>query len=1058
MARFIVCRASAGSGKTYTLVRQFIEAAISSAEELRYRFGHILAITFTNKAANGMKDRIMSKLHAIVIDSASESRLIGQMVSHLGIDEKEVVRRCAVLESSILHNYSQLSVCTIDSFVHRLVKTFAHDLHLPMNFSVLIQNDDLLKYLVDELMSLVGKEGEEKLTQVLCSFAESRMESGQNYNVEKQIKDLSEQIFREETPEYLAELSKMDLSDFMEVHRRLVGETKAYETALVAASRRFTEACAAKGLTVDDFPSKGTGVYAFFARIADGNLSKINDSHKRVDAAYDDNRLWGKSTPEALRAPLDAVLPEYRAAYETFNDGLSKYNTRKLLLSDLYSLALLNRISKIKDNYYDENEIVHISEFNKRIADEVVGEPTPFIYERIGSHYYNYLIDEFQDTSKLQWQNFVPLLDEAMTYDFRPGTAEPGTQSLVVGDGKQAIYRFRQGDVRQFVQLPKVDSPDGRGKLLQHKDFYRIDSLQSNYRTLANIVQFNNRFFKSIIDGPFAANPELQRLYIGDGTSEKPDLWQQPVKDGGYVGVTFSDSEALYADILEAVRHQVDDLHYDYGDIMILARKNATLTEIADYFNTHSPEAPIPMVSSESFVLSNSQAVLLVLSLLEYLYDRRNRVAAVEALSLIIENGCLKPDSAGDANALLWQLRANGYDLSQLLSPYGIELNTGYLISLSLYDCCEELLRRFNLQGRDTATLLNVVCEFEQRNGSDLGALITYLDDNLPRLSSSTASNLNAVQLMTIHKAKGLEAKIVICVMPDKRLPNSRIWVKVKDKDSLGLPVAFVNLQRTQSDFTDAFDEEYLLEEMDRINNLYVALTRPEQKLLLFCENRKKWNDSNDDITLIHTFATTDSEFRQSSDNTYSIGTDFEKPQAVRSEADTDASASEIEINRIAYPAWQDRISIAAQNQALLSTLQTDSRRYGIIVHDLLAHIGTVDEVDSVVAAYCADNHIADADARSIAQRIKAMMQKEENRPFFDPQYSVKCEAPIAVYGEVRRPDRIVFAPDRTWVVDFKTGTYADDSHRKYQRQVAEYAAALTAMGYPNVQPVIIYL
>ena len=444
------------------------------------------------------------------------------------------------------------------------------------------------------------------------------------------------------------------------------------------------------------------------------------------------------------------------------------------------------------------------------------------------------------------------------------------------------------------------------------------------------------------------------------------------------MGVTFSDSEALYADILEAVRHQVDDLHYDYGDIMILARKNATLTEIADYFNTHSPEAPIPMVSSESFVLSNSQAVLLVLSLLEYLYDRRNRVAAVEALSLIIENGCLKPDSAGDANALLWQLRANGYDLSQLLSPYGIELNTGYLISLSLYDCCEELLRRFNLQGRDTATLLNVVCEFEQRNGSDLGALITYLDDNLPRLSSSTASNLNAVQLMTIHKAKGLEAKIVICVMPDKRLPNSRIWVKVKDKDSLGLPVAFVNLQRTQSDFTDAFDEEYLLEEMDRINNLYVALTRPEQKLLLFCENRKKWNDSNDDITLIHTFATTDSEFRQSSDNTYSIGTDLEKPQAVSSEADADAdaSASEIEINRIAYPAWQDRISIAAQNQALLSTLQTDSRRYGIIVHDLLAHIGTVDEVDSVVATYCADNHIADADAQSIAQRIKAMKRQ----------------------------------------------------------------------------------
>lgn len=1054
MARFIICKASAGSGKTYTLVRQFIETAISSANHLETRFTHILAITFTNKAANGMKSKIMRRLHSIVL--GKEDRLVEKMAQSLSVSNDEVTRRCKVLESSILHHYSQLSVCTIDSFVHRLVRTFAHDLHLPMNFNVLIDNEELLKYLVDDLMSNVGRDGE--LTRMLCSFAESRMESGKNYNVEDQIRNLSKEIFKEECPKYLAQLSKMKLDSFIKLHIKLSAEIKSYESDIIVAARSFVEECSSKGLSMDDFPNKTSSVYAFFARIAVGNLSKINDSHVRVDNAYNDNRIWGKSTPEHLRGPLDDVLPKYRDAYETFINGISKYNTRKMLLADLYSLALLNRISKIKDDYYLENEIVHISEFNKRISDEIVGEPAPFIYERIGNHYYNYLIDEFQDTSKMQWQNFIPLLDEAMAHCFDDGTAEPGTQSLIVGDGKQAIYRFRQGDVRQFVRLPEVDSADGRGQLLRHKDFYRIDSLSSNYRTRSNIVEFNNRFFKSIVEGPFQDNAELQRLYIGDSTSDKPDLWQYPVKEGGYVAASFTDFDNLYAAVLEAVRHQVDDLHYDYGDIMILARKNDTLAEIADYFTKHAQDKPVPMVSSESFVLSNSNSVLLILSLFEYIYDRHNRVAALDALQLFLQNS-----SHSDVTSQLWQLRQNDFDLVALMAEYGVNFNPDRLITLSLYDCCESIIRDFNLQGRDTATLLNVVCDYEQRNGADLGSLISYLSDNLNKLSSSTASNLNAVSLMTIHKAKGLEAKIVIYAMPSKLKPNTKLWVEVEDKDNLGLPVAFVNLQKTESDFSDAFAEEYRLEEMDRINNLYVALTRPGDKLLLFCENRKKWSaDAIDDISLIHSFATTDSQFHQKSQfqqDIYCIGEDFNKPpKEDDSSQDEDEEPNEVCIDTISFPTWERRISIAAQNKALFSSLQTDSRRYGIIVHDLLAHISTIEDVDSVVTDYCTENNISDDDASSIILRIKAMMQKVENQPYFNPLYKAKCEASIVVDGEVRRPDRIVFAPDRTWVVDFKTGAYNAESHSKYQKQVTQYASALTAMGYPDVEPVIIYL
>ena len=212
MSRFVICRASAGSGKTYTLVRQFIEIAISEAsdEQIRIRFRQILAITFTNKAANGMKARIMSRLHDIVVNNPDVQKLVSEMADHLEISNEEVVRRCSVLQSAILHNYSDLSICTIDSFVHRIVRTFAHDLNLPMNFNVQIDNQEILQNVIDELLSLAGNPNETALTRLLCAYTESRMESGKGYKIENTILELSKEVLKEESPRYLSQLEKID--------------------------------------------------------------------------------------------------------------------------------------------------------------------------------------------------------------------------------------------------------------------------------------------------------------------------------------------------------------------------------------------------------------------------------------------------------------------------------------------------------------------------------------------------------------------------------------------------------------------------------------------------------------------------------------------------------------------------------------------------------------------------------------------------------------------------------------------------------------------------------
>ncbi|MBR6330274.1 MAG: UvrD-helicase domain-containing protein, partial [Bacteroidales bacterium] len=309
MSRFIICRASAGSGKTYTLVRQFIEIAISSGydDQLAQRFSQILAITFTNKAANGMKERIMARLGEIVHNNPKAQALINEMASHLNVSADEVRRRSSVLQSAILHNYSDFSVCTIDSFVHRLVRTFAHDLNLPMNFNVQIDQQEIIQSIVDEMLSLAGNAEEQALTQLLCAFSQSQMDDGKGYKVERSIAKLSKEIFKEEAPQFLPQLEQIKLPQFITIHDRLLADIRDYEKKISSAAAAFLQACADNGLEADDFPNKGT-VYNFFQAIEQGDFDKINKTHKRVDDAYKEQKLHIKSTPQSLLPAFQAVL------------------------------------------------------------------------------------------------------------------------------------------------------------------------------------------------------------------------------------------------------------------------------------------------------------------------------------------------------------------------------------------------------------------------------------------------------------------------------------------------------------------------------------------------------------------------------------------------------------------------------------------------------------------------------------------------------------------------------------------------------------------------------
>ena len=1037
-SRFIICRASAGSGKTYTLVRQYLMLAFSAPEgQLPQRFTHILAITFTNKAANEMKERILRELD-LIAESGIQSPMGNDIAAQLQFDDATLRRYASSVRSAILHNYSDLAVCTIDSFMHRIVRTFAHDLDLPLNFDVYIDNSDLIQNAVDELMALAGTEGQEEMTEMLCEFAESRMSDGKSYMIERELASLAEELFKEQTPEFLQALQHIETTQFRGIQHQMIADNRNYERRMAKIGSDGVSIYSEAGLSPDDFFRGSNGAGAFFRKLANGLLPEPNSW---VVAYLEGDKLGSSKCSPAARDSLEAVKPRLQELFQRFRqlsdtEGLL-YNTRRLLLKNIYSLALLNKMGELVDAYAQENEIVHISDFNKRIADVVQNEPAPFIYERLGNRYWNYLIDEFQDTSRMQWQNLVPLVENGVA---------SGHASLVVGDGKQAIYRFRQGDVGQFVALPHVDN-QLHGSIFEQPDIGLATRLEKNYRTARTIVEFNNQFFEWAVRNRFDDNEELKAIYLGH--DERPDLEQTPVRPGGYVQVGFwnpdEGTEPLWQEMLDDLRSLIRDKGYSYRDCTLLARDNRTLANISSFLTAHE----VPVVSSESFLLTQSQVVMLLRSLLQYLLDGSNRVAAARVLIYLHNMGLVSRDRSVE-----FLNHPNDFSLDAVLQSEGLKLRCDRLRSLGLYDCCEEALRMLRLDGYETAytaTFLNVVASYAAKHRYDLAEFLEWFDEQKNRLSTSTASDLDAVRLMTIHKAKGLEAPVILYPILNKRNMQDSIWVHINPDQGIPLPASLVRPTQDQHTlFDQEYNDELLKSDMDRVNVLYVALTRPKEKLLIYCQ-KPKAEGGTDYASLLLDYLNTRADATECRPDVYCLGENLAKPAPSASEN----KPSNTTIAHLAYPGWSHRIAIADQSDALFGKYDEASIRRGNLLHELLARLRHLDEADEVLAAYLKRHPLDDEEASLLRDTLHNMMQQPEVAPFFLKANPCLNECSLVWHGDILRPDRVVFTPDEIWVVDFKSG----QPRTEHREQVEQYCQAIAAIRHTDcVKGYLMYL
>ena len=1084
---FVICKAAAGSGKTFTLVKEYLKLAMSTdgprcergteafRQQLRRRFRGILAITFTNKAAGEMKGRIMDYLDQMAKYGADPKlspmgkpllEALNAMPCYAGnpLSESELQDMAEVVRSAVLHQYSDLSVCTIDSFMHRIVRTFAHDLNRPMDFEVKIDQDEMIAQAVEGVMSLVGTPGNEELTSLVQAFADSRMEEERGYRIEGAMASLAEQLFKEGTEPYVEALSRLKLSDFNDMHRSLTADNRHFEQEVRRCGGEMMALLAQIGVGEADCAGGKNGYYGYFRGLAEGNIRPMT---KTVAENMEQGKWHSAKCVPALRDGLQAASGTMQAIYERTlalvgtvvggeGQGLRDYNTRSLLLKNLYSMALLGQLAEQLKLYAKDNDIVHLSEFNRLINKIVCEEPAPFIYERLGNRYHHFLIDEFQDTSVLQWHNLVPLVENGVSQRH---------ESLVVGDGKQAIYRFRQGDVRQFVRLPHVEGMALHGQTLEAQGNYSDVNLSRNFRTARSVVEFNNRFFAWLLQQkPFADNELAQQIYIGQPDDEgHPALWQHlPDKEvpDGHVEVAFvdpDDSDAVYEYIRKTIVRLVREQGYNLRDIMILGRNKSDLDHVGTYLQEHDEEMSIALSSSESFFLTRSHAVMAVVAALRLLRDGSDRVAAADLLQRLHALGLIG-SVYGEAF-----LGEGPVDVGALLrnDPGALEFNPSYLAGLGLYDCCEEIVRQLHLGKVDAAyvgSLLGCAASFVTRRGEGVDAFLEWFDDNAGdpsdsrsrQLSVAMPEGIDAVRLMTIHKSKGLEAPVIICPFFPPSWKGYKLWVDLGDKYEVGghrLPAAFVEFDKKRSSrFDDVRAEEQRLDEVDKLNVLYVALTRPREQLFVVCPTPKE-GSTTDEVSypqMLQGFM------------------DEKKPwlgdvafRHVPKEGSTDCRVEKLAIEDVSFARWSGKVAVASPDERRLDPMQEEKVRFGTYAHALLSDIRHAGDARAALERFTRQTPLADGERERLEALVDSVMTHPESARFFNEGYEVKNECDLTDGAMLMRPDRVVFTPEETWVVDFKTGQDLGEVH---DRQVRRYCEVVRDMGYSNVSGWLLYL
>jgi len=1045
---FKIYRSSAGSGKTFTLVKEYLTIALNSKFDDAYR--GILAVTFTNKAAEEMKSRVLETLRQLAKPDGKPHAMAVALQQELKTSESELAVKAERVLKHMLHHYADISISTIDHFTHRVIRTFAQDLGLSVNFEIELDSERLTNEMLAELFERVGNDAD--LTAAMIDLVQSEMDDEKSWNIDDKLTNFAQVLFSEESRFHLEKLQAIDLWTFTELRKRLRAQLFANQTSIKQAGTQVMQQFQRFGINDFHLFQGSRGIHNFYLKASQGKADGPNSY--ALTSINDDKWLSGKAN-SSVKAAIDEMKPLLLEAYRTILDAASDSKLKQSVFDNLYGVALLDEMKRILTNIQQDEEVLHIGEFNHLISNVVMQESAPFIYERIGSRYSHFLVDEFQDTSVLQWFNLLPLIDESLSHD---------NLCLVVGDAKQSIYRWRGGDVQQFIELPSVhraaylqerldDRPDLDHLLAERERTLQVhskeQSLGSNYRSASTIVQFNNQLF----DGLKPMMPaSLQKMY-DNGSQEIFNHAEGLVEARFFESPQGTKAWPEYAELTLA---QIDtwigaciDDGFQPGDVAIITRSNLDAVRTAQYLIGRGRN----VVSNESLLINSSSKVRLLVNIATLLASPENTTNAAETIQHL---GMVRQEDELTSERLM-QFTSNGSHnrwLWQLLSAAYPNIKWETLRHENLFSFYETLI--FGIFPNDTDPYLRYfmdeVLSFAQKNGTDQAGFIAHWVENRHKLSIALSENREAVRVLTIHKSKGLEFPVVIHPFADYQDNSSKnhMWSYLPKGE-------FDPLDRIRIKATSALEgtalendleHEHDLIKMDMFNMLYVALTRPRHRLYMCGKVKNRETKDQSPSTAIQYVFTELGKQQRSVLETFT----FEAGKRAKVQI-TESKPSYLNVTSNGDPRWMERISISRPSKKLWQ--QNRDIQFGNLIHEAMATINNSSDIDRATKALLTDGHISLVEATVVNQRMHRLLDLPELRSLFDGTKEVRNEADIQLTGgKWLRPDRVVISGSKAWVLDYKTGA-EKTSHRQ---QVEQYKDALKQLGYEQVAGLLVYL
>lgn len=994
MSSLTIYTASAGSGKTFRLAVEYITLLIKNPENYR----HILAVTFTNKATEEMKMRIITQLSGISKAKSSSQPYLDEIKKKLTkMSEEEIRERAKHALHILLHDYTYFRVETIDSFFQSVLRNLARELDLTPNLRVDLNDEGVKNEAVDKMISESANDS--KTTQVLMKFIHDSINDNKGWNVIEQIKDFGWTIFQ----------------DFYKHNAKAINESIVFIDDYVKFLNEI----------ISEFEKKMTSV-------AHHHFDTQIKSNRNIDGYF--NKLLKKeySTSKLVNQTV-SNNPEIFGDIEAYRlKHLPEYYAARLVKRYLYRLALLNTIEQevhhlnneagrflLSDTQSILYQLIH--EQANSSTNSLQNANATFIYEKIGARLRHIMIDEFQDTSVTQWNNFRVLLDECVSHS--------DSSSLIVGDVKQSIYRWRSGNWRLLHTLPSTYS----------KDIMQKVEMNKNFRSYQNIVEFNNKFFSTLIGTILPAMVDDQCSAIIQGAYE--GVQQEAVNQNklGYARIEFLNPDEKYfetqaTNIYDEIC-KLKALGVHEQEMAILLRGNKDITKFANYFASTYPDVRI--ISDEAFLLSSSRAINTLTEAMTYLLQR---------------------DDITLAN--LTKLCDQQSTLSTFLS------SVEDLAKMPLYELGQNLLSLFHLNELDGETAY--ICTFFDNLlnfvSNTPASLRIFIREELPNIlkKSIQSDTVDGVRILTIHKSKGLEYDYLFLPMFDWKIENPTneeiLWVQTKGKGGFEmLPIVPVKYceELKESVFSDAFYEEQQQKIVDNLNLMYVAFTRAKKHLYVYSRNNKHKNRISEylcnTINVLNSGEAEVFEYGSPLLETDSQLTTNNEPLSI-------INYKSASIN--SHSAIDSPLSFRQSNKAnyLFSDMEDvqENRERGILLHNILAEIRTSANAKSIIEKYDNDGQFSEEflTKQEAEQYIDKCINNEKLHDWFSEYWKVINERElISAEGKHFRCDRVVYDDNQTVVIDFKFGKHSDN----YVWQVRGYINLLRKIGFNNVSGYLWY-